>query len=96
MHPVVQGGKDGLLRLLTLDNLSGQAGPGHTGGGAGPPLAVPQGGVVLATPAVWTDPRGRSNWALAMNAGGIWWLKLLVASGGRPSFVQRGSRPAPA
>ena len=34
-HLAVQGGKDGLLRLLNLDNLSGQGGPGHTGGEVG-------------------------------------------------------------
>ena len=34
-HLAVQGGKDSLLRLLNLDNLSGQGGPGHTGGEVG-------------------------------------------------------------
>jgi hypothetical protein len=31
-HLAVQGGKDGHLRLLNLDNLSGEGGPGHIGG----------------------------------------------------------------
>src|SRR5205085_5656249 len=34
-HLAVQGGKDAKLRLLNLDNLSGQGGPGHTGGEVG-------------------------------------------------------------
>jgi hypothetical protein len=52
----IQGGKDGMLRLLDLGNLSGQGGPGHLGGEwstiAGP------GGVILTAPAVMTDSNG--------------------------------------
>ena len=42
----VQAGKDGLLRLLALDDLSGQGGPGHIAGEL-QILSVPQGGGVL-------------------------------------------------
>ncbi len=43
-HLALQSGKDGLLRLLDLDNLSGQGGPGphRRRGGAGDP--APAGG----------------------------------------------------
>ena len=55
----VQGGKDGLLRLLDPANLSGQGGPGHTGGEwdaiTGP------GGQILTAPAVWTDS-SKTTW----------------------------------
>src|SRR5262249_55561432 len=42
----LQSGKDGVLRLLNLDNLSGQGGPGQTGGEVAT-SSVPQGGEVL-------------------------------------------------
>ncbi len=52
----IQGGKDGMLRLLDLGDLSGQGGPGHLGGEwstiAGP------GGVILTAPAVYKDSNG--------------------------------------
>ena len=54
----MQGGKDAKLRLLNLDDLSGQGGPGHTGGEIGPLVDVPQGGQVLTAPAVWINPGG--------------------------------------
>ena len=43
----VMGGKDQLLRLVNLDNLSGQGARGKTGGEIGPSLKVPQGGRIL-------------------------------------------------
>ncbi len=49
----IQGGKDGMLRLINPANLSGHSGPGHTGGEwdttDGP------GWEILTTPAIWTD-----------------------------------------
>jgi len=42
-HLAVQGGKDALLRLINLDNLSGQGAPGHTDGEISQPIGVPQG-----------------------------------------------------
>lgn len=54
-HVAVQGGKDSKLRLLNLDNLSNQAGPGHFGGEFSM-IGVPQGGEVLSAPAVWVQP----------------------------------------
>jgi len=54
----VQGGKDGVLRLLNRQNLSGQGGPGHVGGQI---ATVPQPAnclPMLTQPAVWTDATG--------------------------------------
>lgn len=61
-HVGAQGGKDGKLRLVNLDNLSGQGGPGHLGGEIGPLITV---GAMLATPAVWVDPTNTSTWLFA-------------------------------
>ncbi len=55
----VQGGKDGLLRLLDPADLSGHGGPGFTGGEWG---TVPgPGGEILTQPAVWVDGN-RTTW----------------------------------
>jgi outer membrane protein assembly factor BamB len=75
-HLAVQGGKDAKLRLLNLDNLSGQGGPGHTGGEIGTPISVPQGGQVLTQPAVWVNPADNSTWVFVGTGNGISGLKL--------------------
>ncbi len=69
-HLAVQGGKDALLRLLNLANLSGQGGPGHVGGEIGPIINVPQGGGVFSQPAVWINPADSSTWVFVVNGNG--------------------------
>jgi outer membrane protein assembly factor BamB len=81
-HLAVQGGKDQLLRLLNLDNLSGQAGVGNVGGEVGGvTINVPQGGAVLTTPAVWTNPANGDTWVFVANNSGIAGLKLVINAG---------------
>jgi hypothetical protein len=86
-HLAVQGGKDGLLRLLNLDNLSGQGGPGHTGGNVGAAVPVLQQGQVLTAIASWTNPADGSAWAFVANANGIAGLTLSIDGSGNPSLV---------
>ena len=81
----VQGGKDQLLRLVDLGNLSGQSGPGHTGGEIGSTIPVPQGGQVLTQPAVWVNPADSTDWVFVANGNGISGLKL-VLSGSTPTL----------
>jgi outer membrane protein assembly factor BamB len=85
-HLAVQGGKDALLRLLNLDNLSGQGGLGHTGGEVGTTIRVPQGGEVLTQPAVWVNPADGTTWTFVANGNGISGLKLTVDAGGTPGL----------
>lgn len=87
-HIAVQGGKDATLRILDLDDLSGQGGPGHTGGELFT-LAVPQGGQVLTAPAVWVNPADASTWVFVSNGSGISGLSLSVDASGNPSLVSR-------
>jgi outer membrane protein assembly factor BamB len=82
----LQSGKDGKIRLLNLDNLSGQGGPGHTGGEVGTPIRVPQGGEVLTAPAVWVNPADGATWAFVANDGGFSGLKLSVDASGTPGL----------
>ena len=90
-HLAAQGGKDGLIRLLNLDNLSNQgsgAGPGRTGGEIST-IPVPQGGQVLSAPAVWVNPTDGSTWMFISTSNGISGLSLTEDSGGNPSLAAR-------
>jgi hypothetical protein len=91
-HLAVQGGKDALLRLLNLANLSGIGTPGNTGGEVGGPsnvISVPQGGQVLSQPAVWVNPADGSTWVFVGNNSGLSGLQLDFDSGGNPSLVPK-------
>jgi outer membrane protein assembly factor BamB len=57
----VQAGKEGLLRLLNRQNLSGQRGPAHVGGEL-QTVMVPQDCPVLAQPLAWQDPGTGAVW----------------------------------
>jgi hypothetical protein len=85
-HLALQSGKDAMLRLLNLDNLSGQGGPGHAGGEVGASINVPQGGVVVTAPAVWVNPADGSTWAFVANNNGISGFKLAIDGSGNPSL----------
>src|SRR5579859_4944991 len=83
-HLGVQGGKDATLRLINLDDLSGQGGPGHTGGEVSS-LPVPMGGQVLTAPATWTDPADGSPWLFVADGKGTAGLQLAMDSAtGKP------------
>jgi len=88
-HLALQGGKDGILRLLNLDNLSGQGAPGNTGGEVGATISAPGGGNdVLTAPAVWVNPADSSTWAFVANNTGTIGLKLVFDASGNPSLSQ--------
>lgn len=85
-HLAVQGGKDAMLRLLNLDNLSGQGGPGHTGGEIGAPIWIPQGGQVLTAPAIWVNPSDHGTWVFVADDRRVSGLKLNFDASGNPSL----------
>ncbi len=60
---LAQGGKDGVLRLINRQNLSGAGGPGHSGGEL-QAISLP-GCNLFAQPAVWTDPQSGVIWLFA-------------------------------
>ena len=84
----LQSGKDAMLRLIDLANLSRQGGPGHVAGEL-QILAVPQGGGVLTAPAVWVNPEDGTTWVFIANGSGISGLQLVFDSSGHPSLVSR-------
>ncbi|MCL4559444.1 MAG: PQQ-binding-like beta-propeller repeat protein [Chloroflexi bacterium] len=67
----LQSGKDGMLRLINLSNLSGKGGPGNLGGEIRAPISLPQGGMVLTQPAVWVNPADKTTWVFVTDSDGI-------------------------
>jgi PQQ-like domain/PQQ enzyme repeat len=90
-HLTVQGGKDGILRLINLDQMSGQNGPGHIGGEVFT-MPLPMGGVLLTQPAVWTNPTDNSTWLFVSNNNGLAGLQLTISPSGDPSLVQKWTK----
>jgi hypothetical protein len=89
-HLAVQGGKDATLRLINLDQLSGQSGVGHTGGEIFS-MPVPMGGQILTQPAVWVDPIDNSTWLFVSDYSGSAALQLTISPVGDPSLILKWS-----
>jgi hypothetical protein len=87
-HLAVQGGKDGVLRLINLDQLSGQAGVGHIGGEIFS-MPVPMGGPVLTQPAVWVNPTDHSIWLFVTDFQGSAGMQVSISPAGDPSLVTK-------
>ncbi len=90
-HLGLQSGKDGMLRLLNLADLSGLGGPGHLGGSVVPPFAVPQGNAVVQQPATWINPADNSTWVFVVNGNGASALKLNIDGSGNPTLATQWS-----
>jgi hypothetical protein len=74
-HLGMQTGKDAKLRLINLDDMSGQGGPAHVGGEL-QLLSVPQGGGGMREqPATWVDGAGIA-WLFVANSNGLSGLTL--------------------
>jgi outer membrane protein assembly factor BamB len=63
----VQAGKEGLLRLLNRQDLSGQGGPAHVGGEL-QTLTIPDDCPVLAQPLAWQDPATGALWLVVADS----------------------------
>ncbi|HSB66679.1 MAG TPA: PQQ-binding-like beta-propeller repeat protein [Anaerolineales bacterium] len=87
-HLAVQGGKDGILRLINLDQMSGQPGVGNIGGEVFS-MPVPMGGAILTQPAVWRNPSDHATWVFVSNGNGLAALKLIINPAGDPSLVSQ-------
>src|SRR5262249_45299874 len=90
-HLGVQLGKDGIVRLLDLDNLSGHGGPGFVAGELQkvPLLSGAFGNFATPQPVIWTDAHGDGSvWVFASIQNVLSGLQLTLA-GGRPSLMVR-------
>src|SRR5260221_10714781 len=81
----VQASKEGSLRLLNRQNLSGQGGPGHQGGELDT-VDSPNHCPVLTQPAVWTDPAGRAPWLLVTSTCAIGGYPVKASARSGPPF----------
>jgi hypothetical protein len=90
-HVGLQSGKDAQLRLLDLDDLSGQGGPGHTGGELSV-IPVPMGGMVFSMPAVWIDPVDGATWTFVTNGNGTAAFKVVLDSQHVPTLALQWQR----
>lgn len=74
-----QAGKDGLLRLFNREDLSGQGGPGHLGGGL---QTIDLGCGVYTQSAVWTNPTNGDIWLYVASACGLKTFRLTTNAQG--------------
>ena len=82
----LQSGKDGKIRILNLDDLSGHGRPGKLGGELYV-TATPQGRLrVMTQPALWINPGDNSVWVVYTSDSGISAMKVLVDALGNPSL----------
>lgn len=82
----VQSGKDRVLRLINMSDLSGHGGPGHAGREVGKIIDVPQGEMVFTAPAVWVDPDDSSSWVFLGTYNGLSAFRLRIDKNGIPSL----------
>lgn len=87
-HLGVQGGKDWLLRLVNLKDLSGEGGPRHLGGEL-QILKLAQGGEILTRPATWLEPQAQQPWIFVANPLGISAYSLSFDDDGEPALIER-------
>lgn len=85
-HLAVQTGKDAKLRLIDLDDMSGQGGPAHVGGEL-QLIDVPQGGGGMREqPATWFDTSSGTPWIFVASSQGLSGLKLVLGGGNAPEL----------
>ena len=86
-HLAAQSGKDQVVRLINLDNLSGQGGPGHVAGEISS-AALPTGGENQNPSSTWINPTDNSTWLFFVSPSkGINAFRLSVDGSGNPSLV---------
>ena len=86
-HLAALSGKDAKLRLVNLDNMSGQGGPGKVGGEISS-TPLPTGGEVQNPTATWMNPADGTTWIFVVSpTNGMNALRLAVDGGGNPSLV---------
>jgi len=87
----VQGGKDGLLRLLDLRRLNGRGGAIPRTGGELQTIAAPGDGGVFTAPAVWRE--GGRTWLFVGTSSGTGAYRLVLGSRPRLESVWENDRP---
>jgi outer membrane protein assembly factor BamB len=91
-HIGVQAGKDSYLRIIDLDDMSGQGGPGFTAGELFVGSA-PQGEMVITQPLVWINPDTGAIMLIAANNFGISASEVIADAGNQNRPAPRQSGP---
>jgi hypothetical protein len=91
-HLAVQSGKDQVLRLIDLDDMSGQGAPGKVGGEVGS-VALTTGGAVLNPSSAWVNPADGSTWVYVVSPRNGANAYQLTISNGIPALAPRWSAP---
>ena len=84
-HVVLMCGKDGQMRLLNANNMSGLGAPGHTGGDLSD-TPLPQGGEAFSQFALWHEPSDNNYWIVASSTKGISGLIYTLGTGNNPTL----------
>jgi hypothetical protein len=86
-HLGMQSGKDAVVRLINLDNMSGQGAPGKAGGEVSS-IALTTGGEVQNPCATWVDPADNRTWMyISSPLKGVNAYELAVDASGNPSLT---------
>lgn len=88
---LVQGGKDGILRLLNRQNLSGKAGPGHVGGEL--QMIDQPGCPVFTQPAVWQPTARGATWVFTADYCGLTGYQVMTDKQGNTHLAQAWRLP---
>jgi outer membrane protein assembly factor BamB len=91
-HLGAQIGKDGIIRLLDLSDMSGKGGPGHLGGDLQQIPGLDFVPFFSSQPAVWVDPATATTWLFAVNNGAAYAFNLVTDEHGKPGLVQVWAR----
>jgi len=86
-HYVMVNAKDEILRILDASNMSGQGGPGNTGGGAFSTTLTGI-GEVFSSCAVWTDPNSGNVWIFVPGTTGYAGLTYSLDANGIPTVTE--------
>jgi len=87
-HYVMVNAKDSILRVLDGMNMSGQGGPGHTGGGAFT-MQINNAGEVFSSPAVYKDPATGTVWLLIPGTKGFTGFVYSLDANHNPTVTQK-------
>ena len=95
---MVQGGKDGMLRLVNRQNMSGAGGPGHVGGEL-QTIASPGRCLIFTQPAVWTDSASGQVWVYVASSCQTGGYRVVTDSSGKtalqPAWMVQGNFTSP-
>jgi outer membrane protein assembly factor BamB len=90
-HLGIQPGKDTMIRILNLADLSGQGGPGHLGGEI--KQVAGNMGLLRAWGAIWMNPANKVAWIFIGGGNGLVAFSIDLDPTGVPNLTPRWTKP---